>query len=166
MVLNEKVRFIDLQFFNKFFNSFIDYSDKVSIKLNTIDFNNFEKSDFIYDLDGFFITCRSDFSNLFKFSAFHCGDFSILSEEYFNFYPIIKTHILNAFVNAPEQYFFSENIFNEVLKVRAEIWDKNRISVKPISITLKSNIFTDEFFTKITDMEDIVNAVDFELTYL
>jgi hypothetical protein len=121
MVLDDKSRFIDIKLFDNLFSSYVDKHKKSKITINGIDFNNFGADQTVKDFNNFFLSNRADFSNLFKFSVFHCGNFNVLSEEYFSFYPIIKTHILNAFVNAPEKYLCSKETIAEVFKLNESL---------------------------------------------
>src|SRR5436305_1930518 len=116
--INADLRFVDVKLFNDIFNNIINQNDKINIKINTINFDEFENSSYIYALDFIFLSSRSDFSNLFKFSAFQCGDFHVLSEEFFNFYPIIKTYILNEFAHNGAKYFKDiQDVFDSTFKI-------------------------------------------------
>jgi len=103
--LDEDIRRFDKGLFSNLFKYIVSYKDIKSFNLERLDFNLNLKCDFIVDVDNFFLSSRSDFSNLFKINTFCCGDIKLLSPEYYDFYPLVKTYFFNFFFNSPGSIF-------------------------------------------------------------
>jgi hypothetical protein len=57
------------------------YKDIKSFNLDNLSFTLNLKCDFVTDVDNFFLSSRDEFSNLFKFNSFCCGDIRLLSPD-------------------------------------------------------------------------------------
>lgn len=99
--IDENIKNINLKFFKKKIDMvLLDLFDEN--KLVFFDFNYIDKSDFIFDLDYFFLKESHYASPLLKFNLFQCNDFMLLSDEFFDFYPIIKKFMLNKSISFPK----------------------------------------------------------------
>lgn len=67
--------------------------------------------------------------------------FHVLSEEFFDFYPVIKTYILTDFVNHGAKYFkdLTEN-FDLTFKTKEINWPLAGMDTKPVRIVLKADV--------------------------
>lgn len=65
---------------------------------------------------------------------YHCGDFHLLSEEFFDFYPIIKTYIIYDIIYNKQKFSIFNNIINNTLKF-------NKLQNFTEQVILKANFF-------------------------
>lgn len=155
LLMDENVKFVDLSLFNDIFSFMLKNKGNYFQKNNV----TFERNNFIYDLDNFFIRNRSDFSHLFKFSNFQSRDFNLLSEEYFDFYPIIKTYIISSYLNNLSIFNNDNlNLFRNILRFDTTLWSEN--ADKSFNVLLKPDPLLKESVDSFTTLSDIIDMLN------
>jgi hypothetical protein len=92
LTLDDSIRNVDKTIFSNLFNYLSSYKNISCLSLDKLDFSLNLRSDFINDVDSFFLTSRDDFSNLFKVNPFCSGDIRVLSPDILIFI-LLLSHI-------------------------------------------------------------------------
>jgi hypothetical protein len=107
--IDEKIKNVNMTFFNKNFEVFLtSFSDDLSFNFFNFDF--IEKSDYIFDLDHFFVKNFEYSSKMIRYNFFHTDDFKLLSDEFFDFFPIVKKYMLNKTRTYPDVFNFKPRL--------------------------------------------------------
>jgi hypothetical protein len=140
-LLDEQAQTLDFSFFEDIIDnvcsSISEYDQSKNRSLisdNILPLYPLSGSDLLDNIDIFFGHNRKEYSYLLRTSGFHSGDFYLLSQEYFDFYPIITDFILFNFFESPQFFSSSAGAISDTLKLDKTFWQRRnsqKILLKP-----------------------------------